>query len=186
VLSSPATVNIPAFSTGSSLRSLKSIAGPAAPGTKSGKRKVIYGLDYRTNFPFQTVTGSKDNPERMEETVVTTYGDAEAIKDNLDKDGMDSYTAKFEVNGSARVQPTNLIRARGNLTRDQVGVWLVTEATHEVSTSDYVTRATAIRGRESELGVEQVSTLQGATERMEAVIRDGKNWEANFLEHVNV
>jgi phage protein D len=186
ILIGAATMNTPVFSFGRGLESVKVVAGSSAPGTRSGKRKVIYGLDYRTNLPFQTVSGNKDDPLRMQDDIVTTYGDAQAIITSLNKDGMDAYTAKMVLRGNPVVTPTSLVRLTGSLTDTQAGSWLVTEASHEIRDGQYRVFATGIRAEKFRLGNDLVTTLHETREVLPAVVRDGSNWEAQVMEQVNV
>lgn len=179
VLTSPLTGNIPTFEASGSLRNLKAISGV-------GERSAIYGLDHRTNEPFMAMSGDRDDPVRSKGLVATTYAEAVSIADSLAAGRMNSFSAKFAVNGNVLVVPTNLFRADGRMTAEQRGTWLVTEAKHEMDEDSYTTRGWAVRRDKKGLGANYRSTMRGTVDHMPAVVRDGRFWEAQVMEHVNV
>lgn len=186
VLRSAESQSIPTFH-GSQVRRATVIGGAGAP-RESGqsKRRVIYGLDYRTNELFSAESGDPLNPTTVSEQRVDTYSEAQSLVAAASRRDSDYYTFKAVLAGDARVTPGTLILVTGNVTSDQAGIWLVNEAEHTVTQEDYETRVVAVRAANQQPVISTTNTLRHTNETSPATVRDGRLWEATVQEHALV
>jgi hypothetical protein len=185
LLTSAQTMHIPTFGR-DKIRSSKVTGGSNAP-RESGpaRRRVLHGLDHATNEFFTATGGNPDLPVETLGAPVGTY--AEANRTVSDAADHDYYYLDLVVTGSADVYPGGLIRIQeGHVSRDLGGVWLVAEAEHTVSNKDFTTKLVATRGNKGWPELVPSSMVQGVQERAGAIVRDGRFWEAELQEHVNV
>lgn len=154
---------------------------------ESVRRRVLYGLDNGTNEFFTTTSGDPKYPTAVINAPANTYEDARDTVNATDNRETDYYTLEATLEGSADVYPGTLINlAAGTNSTDRAGVWLVSEARHEITREDFVTHVVASRGANLLPSVTMKTSVRNVRERLAAVIRDGKHWEAELQEHVNV
>lgn len=179
--------SIPQFF-GMDIRSAKIMGGAGAPSDGGpNTRKVVHGLDYRTNEFFTATQGGTDVPDQILPVTASTYTEAGNILDAAQKISGSYYTANLVLTGNAAVEPGVLIELGPHPTlSDLSGFWSVTEATHTLDRSDFTSRVTAIRYADQTPDILTTSTLWGSPGISSMVVRDGKHWEASLQEQVNV
>lgn len=170
------------------IKKIQVMGGTNIPGMlDKATRRMQFGLDYRTNEFFESTSGDKNLPGQMSAVSAATYSEAQAIADAVDRKQQDSYVLKASVRGAAAIQPGTLIRVEsGRVNTDQSGLWLVSEATHELTDSDFTTHIVATRGADQQPLLRAQTTVRGAAGLTQAVVRDGVTWEAALQEHVHV
>lgn len=166
------------------IRDVRVMGGSNIPGEMTGStRQVQYGLDYRTNEFFAAVDGDTSSPTEVSAASVTSFGDAQSLLAASGRKQRDYYVLKAKVDGQSALYPGALARVQsGRVNSDQAGTWLVTEATHEITSEDFITEFVATRSVDSESHVR--STARGASGVTTAVVRDGSTWEAELQEQV--
>lgn len=170
-----------------SLRSAQVLGGSNVPGyTTAAKRRIQYGLDYSTNEFFEVQSGTSDAPTEMLAGSVTTFAEAASRTTAAAKSEGHQFATKVRADGNARIRPGQVLGiASGRVATDLSGVWLVHEATHTVSVSDFETAFEATRGTSAPNLSRVRTTLRSTPGHVGCVVRDGANWEAVLQEHVH-
>lgn len=170
------------------VRSLQVLGGSNIPGEmRSSSRRVQYGLDRRTNEFFKATSGDPSHPTEVTAATVNTFSEAQQIADAAERKQRDYYVLKATVDGNASLYPGALAKFdSGRVNSDQAGLWLSTEATHELTTTDFSTQIVATRGVDQHPSARVPSTVRGTSGLVPAVVRDGVTWEAALQEHVHV
>lgn len=168
----------------SAMRDVRVLGGSNIPGeVTSSARRVQYGLDYRTNEFFAATGGDVNDPVQVGDGSVTSFADAQALMTAASRKQRNYYVLKAKVDGQSEAYPGALVRVQsGRVNSDQAGTWLVTEATHEITSDDFITNFVATRSVDSESHVR--STARGASGTTTAVVRDGSTWEAELQEQI--
>jgi hypothetical protein len=164
--------------------SLQIFGGTNIPGeTEAPGYKILHGLDYRTNEFFTATSGDPSQPTQVVSKAITTYLDA--LEETVaSRKAADHYSLRASVRGNARVHPGSVIWVEsGRVNNDQGGLWLVNEAEHVISDTDFVTNLVATRGVDMLPVARNPSTLRDMTETAPAVVRDNATWEAELQEH---
>lgn len=170
------------------IRNSRVLGGSNIPGEiLASKRRVQFGLDYRTNEFFESTSGQTSNPTEMLTGTANTFSEAQDIADAADRRQQDYYALKAEISGNARVYPGALVNVEsGRVNTDQGGVWIASETEHEVTQSEFTTNFTATRGLDRQPLTRTTTTTRGASGLTQAVTRGGLVWEAALQEQVRV
>lgn len=178
----------PLFFGGETLRKIQVTGGANAPRDEGPLRKsVVYGLDKGTDTLLVATGGSHDNPTRIEARTADTYAEAEWVAAASERKSLDFYTVEMTVVGDSRIVPGAVVGIRANNpATDQQGYWMVTRATHRVTSREYLTDVVGVRGSDQMLSTTVPTVVRGAKQFDGAVVRDGKNWEAILQEHLSV
>lgn len=168
------------------LRSSRVYGGSNIPGEiLASKRRVQFGLDYRTNEFFQSTSGDVARPAEMVTATANTFAQAQDIADAADRKEQDYYALKALSEGSARIYPGALLQVEsGRVDTDRGGLWVTSEAEHVISVDEYTTAFTATRGADRQPLARMKTTVRGASGLPQAVIRGGLVWEAALQEQV--
>ncbi len=164
------------------------LGGSNIPGEiEPSRRQVQYGLDYRTNEFFTATSGDPVDPTKVSGASVNTYSEAQEVADSQTRRQGHYYTLRAEVEGDVKMRPGALSRFNsGRINTDQAGLWVASEAVHEVTSNTYTTELVASRGRDQRPLSRTRTTSRGITSRPRAVVRDGLIWESALQEHVHV
>jgi hypothetical protein len=170
------------------IRHVQVFGGSNIPGEmEPSSRRIQHGLDYRTNEPFSATSGDPTFPSVMSNSTVTTFSEAQEQADAIERKQQEYYTLKALIDGNANLYPGIQVRFEsGRVNTDQGGLWLTSEATHEITPNDFSSKIVATRGVDRLPLARVPATVRGASGITRAVVRDGKTWEAAFQEHVYV
>lgn len=169
------------------IRKAQVLGGSNIPGEmRSSSRRVQYGLDLRTNEFFTATSGDITHPTEVTTATVNTFSEAQQVADAAERKQREYYVLKATLDGNAALYPGAVVQVEsGRVNRDQEGLWLTTEATHEITTTDFETQIVATRGADQFPAMRVRSTVRGASGLMPAVVRDGVTWEAALQEHIH-
>lgn len=169
-------------------RSAQVFKGSNVPGqVKASKRLVQYGLDRSTNEIISTSTGDVGQPVEVLTGVANSYSESQFAAAGAQKAAQDQASVTVSFEGDAMVTPGSPIRFDSSVpSPDQIGMWLVNEAVHEVSGDGFTTAVTATRdvSRQPLSRVPDVVRREGLLAR--AVVRNGMTWEAETQERISV
>lgn len=162
------------------------LKGSNVPGqVKATKRVVQYGLDPTTNEVFKATSGDRRDPVEMLSGAVNTWTDAEFTTAATLRNRLDTAALKATLVGDSSVVPGAPVRFDGTGSPDRVGLWLVSEAEHEISSQGFTTTITATRDRDRPMNSKTPDILQREGVHNRAVIRNGRTWEAMVQEKVH-
>lgn len=150
------------------------------------RRRVLHGLDSRTNEFYTATGGSRSAATQTLGRTSSSLGEATQITAGVGSRDYEYYGIEVTMTGDASVIPGSLVLLDSDIvSNDQGGFWFVTEANHTISGEDFETRWVGVRGKNPSTDW-TLSTVSGSAVQGAAVIRNGTTWEAEVQVHVNV
>jgi hypothetical protein len=162
--------------------------GTNVPGqVKASKRLVQYGVSRTTNELVVATSGDTSLPVEMLSGSAASYTQAQFAAEGTQKSMLDQAVVDASFDGDATITPGSPIRFDQTATsRDQMGLWLVNEAVHEISGEGFTTRISGSRDKDRVMTSRVLDVVRREGSLSRAVIRNGKTWEAEMQERVNV
>jgi hypothetical protein len=169
-------------------RSAQVFKGSNVPGqVKASKRLVQYGLSRSTNEVLVSTSGEVGQPVEMLTGPVSSYTEAQFAANGAQKAMQDQASVTVSFDGDASLSPGSPVRFDASVpSPDQIGLWLVNEAIHEISSDKFTTTVTATRdqSRQPMSRVPDLVRREGILAK--AVVRNGMTWEAETQEMLRV
>lgn len=169
-------------------RTAQVFKGSNVPGQmRASKRIVQYGISRTSNEVLVATSGDLSLPTELLTTPVASYGEAQFAADGTARASQDQAVVDVTFTGDAGITPGSPVRFDQSVpSPEQMGLWLVNEAVHEVSNEGFTTRVSASRDKSRAMTSRVLDVVRREGNSAKAVIRNGKTWEAEMQERVNV
>jgi hypothetical protein len=165
-------------------RESKIFKGPNVPGqVPPNKRTVQFGVSRGTRGVVEATSGDRGLPVEIITNPVGGYGEAKYDAAGAQKSMMDQAAMTATFTGDATITPGSPIRFDASHTApDQIGLWLVNEATHTLSNTEFVTTVSASRDTNRRVTSRVPDLVRREGGLAKAVVRNGVTWEAEMQE----
>lgn len=170
-------------------RTAQVFKGSSIPGqVKASKRTVQYGVNRATNDLIVATNGAIGMPVEVLGRPATSYSDAQYAALGVQKASQDQAVVEATFDGDANITPGSpVVFDQSAASPDQVGLWLVNEAVHEIANvGGFTTSISASRDRNRPLASRVMDVVHREGVLTKAVIRNGKTWESSAQERVDV
>jgi phage protein D len=162
--------------------------GSNVPGqVRAAKRTVQYGLSRNNPEVLITTTGDRNLPVEVLTNPTSGYGEAQYNAEALARSRSDQSSIEETITGDVSITPGTPVRFdRDAMSPDQIGLWLVNEAVHEIGPGGFTTSIVASRDKDRPLLSRVPDVVRREGNLAKAIIRNGRTWEAYLQEGINV
>lgn len=161
--------------------------GSGIPGQVSPDRRIVrYDISPSSPEVLTSTAGDRGQPVEVLSRPSGAFGAADYATEAMLRKRKERVSTEALLEGDATLSPGSPLRFLSDVASpDQIGLWMVNSATHEISASGFTTRVTATRDHDRPLRSNVPDVVRREGTLAEAVARNGRTWEAKVQERID-